>query len=222
MNRIELCIFDMDGLLIDSETVWYNSALACSRKYGYNVPDGLVLDTMGINDIETRRRFLALLGDGFPYDEFIGRTVEIRKEYLETHPMQKKKGVDELFDYLDENGIRRAVATSTKRKSAEQTLKKIGLWDRLDHITYGDDLKESKPRPEIYLKAASAFDIPKENIQAFEDSNSGILSACSAGLKVVHIPDLASVEEESRRKCFAVLNDLGEAVELIKKINSPE
>ena len=210
----------MDGLLIDSETIWHTCALACSEKYGYGVPDELVLDTMGINGEETRRRFLAVLGDDFPYYEFISRTVELKREYLNSHSLNKKKGLDELFAYLDRNNIRKAVATSTNRSSAELSLKRVGLENSFDHITFGDDLKESKPRPEIYLKAISAFDIPKENILAFEDSNSGILSACNAGLKVVHIPDLASVEEENRQKCFAILNDLSEAIELIGKINS--
>ena len=220
MSRIQLCIFDMDGLLIDSETVWYKNASACSRKYGYAVPDELILDTMGLNDIETQRRFMVALGEDFPYEEFISRTVKLRKEYLDAHPLEKKKGLDELFAYLDRNGIRKAVATSTKKDHAIVSLRSTGLAECFDHITYGDDLKESKPRPEIYLKAAAAFDIPKENILAFEDSNNGILSACSAGLKVVHIPDLASVEEENRQKCFAILNDLSEAIELIEKINS--
>lgn len=212
----------MDGLLIDSESVWYKSALACNEKYGYSVPDELVLDTMGLNGTETRRRFMIVMGEDFPYEEFISRTVEFRKEYLDTHPLKKKKGLDELFAYLDRNGIKKAVATSTRKATAEISLGKVGLENSFDHITYGDDLKESKPRPEIYLKTVSAFDIPKENILAFEDSNNGILSACSAGLKVVHIPDLAFVEEESKQMCFAVLNDLSEAIELIETINSHE
>ncbi len=220
MDKIQLCIFDMDGLLLDSETVWYLSALACNEKYGYEVPDQFVLDTMGLNDIETRRRFLIALGEDFPFHEYIARTVELRREYLDSHPLKKKKGVDELLAYLDRNNVRKAVATSTKRSSAEISLQCAGIKDRFDHITYGDDLKESKPRPEIYLKAAAAFDIPKKNILAFEDSNNGILSAYNAGLKVVHIPDLASVEEVTRKKCFAVLNDLSEAIELIEMINS--
>ena len=97
MSRIQLCIFDMDGLLIDSETVWYKNASACSRKYGYAVPDELILDTMGLNDIETQRRFMVALGEDFPYEEFISRTVELRKEYLDAHPLEKKKGLDILY-----------------------------------------------------------------------------------------------------------------------------
>ncbi len=220
MNRIELCIFDMDGLLIDSEKVWRDIAIECSERYGYAVPDKLILDTMGLNDIETERRFLVSLGDDFPFREFVSRSLQFKKEYLNAHPLEKKKGLDELFAYLDQNGIRKAVATSTRKTTAEAYLKSVGLENSFDHITYGDDLKESKPRPEIYLKTAAAFDIPKESILAFEDSNNGILSAYNAGLKVVHIPDLASVEELTRKKCFAVLNDLSEAIELIEKINS--
>lgn len=210
----------MDGLLIDSEKSWYEASLICSEECGYNIPGELVLKTMGLNEAETTRQYKEALGEDFPFHRFVERTLQLQTAYLEKHPLEKKKGLDELFAYLDKNGIKKAVATSNSKIYADESLESVGILDRFDHITYGDDLKESKPRPEIYLKAAGTFDIPKKNILAFEDSNNGILSAYNAGLKVVHIPDMAIVEEDTRKKCFAVLNNLSEAIELIEKINS--
>ncbi len=219
MDKIKLCIFDMDGLLIDSEKIYLLSALACSEKYGYQIPEELIYRTMGNNEAETRNRFLQTMGSDFPFDEFLEKEWAIHQDYLLHHPMEKKKGVDELLSYLEKEKIAKAIATSTQRFYADQYLKSVGLDGRFDHIVYGDDLKESKPRPEIYLKAAAAFPYKKEEILAFEDSGNGILSAVSAGLKVVHIPDLANVADEVKEKSFAVLDDLSQAVKLIEGLN---
>jgi len=217
-RKIQLCVFDMDGLMLDSESVYYLCARLCSEKYGYQIPDELILQTMGINERETERRFLEAMGQDFPFRAFLHNEWELQLEYMKEHPIQPKKGLFELLDHLEEKGIRKAVATSTYRIYATDYLKNAGIIDRFDHIVYGDDLTESKPRPQIYLKAIEPFDLPKENILAFEDSENGILSAYNAGLSVIHIPDLAQVKEETRKKCFRILKDLSEAIDVIEEI----
>lgn len=219
MNRVSLCIFDMDGLLIDSERIYLESAMECSRVYGYGVGDELIRRTMGNNLEETKRRFFETMGDDFPYEQFRKDRLAIQDEYLKNHPIEKKKGAEELLNYLDEKKIRKAVATSTRRERANQFLESAGLTGRFDRIVYGDDLKQSKPRPEIYLKAISAFDVDRSEILAFEDSGNGILSAVGAGINVVLVPDLAYVADEVKEKSFTVLHDLTEAVKLIDEIN---
>ncbi len=219
MNRVRLCIFDMDGLLIDSERIYLESAMECSRIHNYGVSDELIRRTMGNNMAETKRRFLETMGEDFPFEKFRDDRLVIQDEYLRNHPIEKKKGTEELLDYLDEKKILKAVATSTRRVRANQFLESAGLSGRFDHIVYGDDLIESKPRPEIYLRAISAFDVDKSEILAFEDSGNGILSAVNAGIEVVLVPDLAYVADEVKEKSFTVLNDLTEAVKLIDEIN---
>ena len=219
MKKIKLCIFDMDGLLIDSEKIYLETAMECSRIFHYGVSDELIRRTMGNNLEETKRRFYETMGEDFPYEQFNRDRLVLQDEYLKNHSLEKKKGAAELLDYLDERKIRKAVATSTRRKSADRFLKSAGLSGRFDHIVYGDDLKESKPRPEIYLKAIDAFDVDKSEILAFEDSGNGILSAVGAGIEVVLIPDLAYVADEVKEKSFTVLHDLAEAVKLIDEIN---
>ena len=188
--------------------------------YGYNIPDELILSTMGTTENEQERRYKEVLGEDFNFREFLHNEWVLHLQYLDEHPVEKKKGVDELFAYLEENHIAKALATSTDRQYAVPPLQQTGLIDRFDYIVYGDDLKESKPRPEIYLKAIEPFHLDEENILAFEDSDNGILSAYNAGLKVIHIPDLAYVSQETKEKCFAILTDLTECIPLIREMNS--
>ena len=210
----------MDGLLIDSEKIYFLSARACSADYHYGLTDELILSTMGLNLTATYQRFSDVLGIDFPMEDFLKHERVYHKKFLDDLGLQKKKGVDELFAYLDQNGIKKAIATSTYKKRAEMFLQMANIPGPIDHMTCGDELKESKPEPEIYLKAASAFPFDKDEILAFEDSPNGILSAYNAGLKVVHIPDLAYVSEEIKEKSFIVLDDLSQAIKLIEDLNS--
>lgn len=218
-TKIKLCIFDMDGLILDSESVYFINAKRCNEIYNYQIPEDLILKTMGVNEIENEKRFLDALGKDFPFQEFLHNEWVMQLEYMKTHPIKKKKGIDELLDYLDKNDIKKVVATSSSQYFAKDFLVDAGLYDKFDNVVYGDDLTQSKPDPQIYLKAAEPFNLSKEEILAFEDSNNGILSAYNAGFKVMHIPDLAFVEESTREKSYAILNDLLEAIPLIEKIN---
>ena len=209
----------MDGLLIDSEKIYLINALKTSEIYGYGLSEDFVLSTMGLNEAETERRYLEVNGADFPFREFIDREWVLHEQYLREHPMEKKKGVDELFAYLDEKHIQKALATSTSRAYAIPYLESVGLQDRFDYIVFGDELSQSKPRPEIYLKAISHFSYETDEILAFEDSANGILSAYNAGLNVVHIPDLAYVSNQIKEKSFIVLDDLSQAIKLIEDIN---
>ena len=209
----------MDGLLIDSEKIYLFSALKCAEEYGYDYDEAFIRSTMGNNEIETKRKFLEKMGPDFSFETFLHQEWVIHQDYLSKYPMEKKKGVDELLDYLEKKGIRKVIATSTARLYAQDFLKSVQLLHRFDHIVYGDDLKQSKPEPEIYLKAIAAFPYDKEEILAFEDSGNGILSAYRAGLKVVHVPDLAYVDENIRNLSFAIFSDLSQAIDLIEKIN---
>lgn len=219
MKQIRLCVFDMDGLLIDSEKVYLINALKTSEVYGYGLSREFIISTIGLNATETRKRYLQVNGEDFPFEEFMEKEWVFHEEYLRNNPMEKKKGVDELFEFLDSNHIQKALATSTSRKHALSYLESVDLENCFDHIVFGDDLTESKPRPEIYLKAISAFPYEKDEIFAFEDSSNGILSAYNAGLNVIHIPDISYVSDEVKEKSFIVLDDLTQAIKLIQDIN---
>ncbi len=110
----------MDGLLIDSEKIYLLAAMKCSELYGYGINEELVKSTMGNNLPETKRKYLAAMGQDFPFEEFLERMEIIHKDYLDNNPLEKKKGVDEILDYLDTKGIQKVIATSTFRETADR------------------------------------------------------------------------------------------------------
>lgn len=205
----------MDGILLDSESVYLINAKECNRIYNYGITDEVLNATMGSNEQDARRLFLEHLGKAFPYDEFCEREWEIQKEYMKKNPLKLKKGVIELLEFLTKHDIKKVVATSTSRNYACKCLKDAGIYNYFDEIVCGDDLKKSKPHPDIYLKAISNFDFNKDEILVFEDSNNGLLSGLNAGLKVVHVPDVAIVPQDTLDRCFKIIDNLSLAKELI-------
>lgn len=205
----------MDGILLDSESVYLINAKECSKRFNYSLSDEVLNVTMGSNEQDARRLFLEYMGQDFAYDEFCENEWKIQKEYMEKYPLQLKKGVIELLDFLTEHSIKKVVATSTSRNYACKCLKDAGIYDYFDEIVCGDDLKKSKPNPDIYLKAISKFDIDKKDILVFEDSNNGLLAGLNAGLKVVHVPDVAIVPQSTLDRCYKIIDDLSMAKNLI-------
>ena len=220
MSMIKLCIFDLDGLLIDSEIIFINTAKLVSDLYAYNIPEDLLYSVMGKTEEAIKQMYLDRMGNDFDFETYQERRVALRYEYIKDHPVERKKGVDELFAYLDANNIKKALATSSAQDRADFYLKQVNLLNVFDHIVYGNQISHSKPHPEVYIKAKEAFNFQKEEIFAFEDSNNGILSAYNADLNVIHIPDLAFVEENTKKKAYLILNNLSETIEIIDKINS--
>lgn len=220
MSMIKLCVFDLDGLLVDTEIIYVNTAKWCSEIYGYDIPEDLLYSVMGKTEKAIKEMYLERMGIDFDYDTFIERRVSLRLPYIKDHPVQRKEGVEELFQYLEKNNIKKALATSSAVDRATFYLDQVNLTDRFDYKCYGNQITNSKPHPEIYLKAIEPFNYSKEEILAFEDSNNGILSAYNAGLKVVHVPDLAFVSEEAKEKSFVILKDLSQAIDVIEEINN--
>lgn len=210
----------MDGLLIDSENNYVDTALLCIKKYNYNIEKQLLFDIMGSNENQIRQMFKDRLGEDFNFDEFKQRRIEISIEYEKTHPIALKKGVKELFNYLDEHNIKKTLATSTNKDLAIKRLKAHSLENVFEYMVTGDMINKSKPDPQIYLKAIEPFNLNKEEILAFEDSNNGILSAYNANLNVIYIPDIAIVKDETKQKVYTTLNDLTEVINLINEFNN--
>ena len=208
----------MDGLLVDSENNFVETALICIDKYNYNIPEHLLYDIMGCNEKQVRKMFSDTMGKDFDFELFNQRRHEIKKIYNKTHPVLLKKGCLELFDYLNKNNIKKSLATSSNMNVVNEYLSD-DLINNFDYIVTGNQINKSKPDPQIYLKAIQPFNLLKEEILAFEDSNNGILSAYNAGLKVIYIPDISKVNDDTKKKAYICLNDLSEAINLIDKLN---
>lgn len=201
-------IFDMDGVIFDSECL----ALECWEKIGakYHL-EGMreaFLPCIGTNKVKTKEIVLEHYGKDFPYDEFSREASALFHKIVDENGLPEKTGVRELLTYLQEHKIPLALASSTRLEVVTQELKQAGLYEYFSVVMGGDQLKRSKPEPDIYLMTCEKLGIRPANAYAIEDSYNGIRSAHSAGMKPIMVPDMLPATEEMRDKSVVVLEDL--------------
>ena len=126
-----------------------------------------------------------------------------------------------IFEYIRNNGLKCAVATSTRRESAEKTLHEIGVWDYLDAVVYGDEVEHGKPEPDIFLRAAKAIGVNPSEAVVVEDSINGIKAGYAADMRVVHIPDTIAIDDDIRKLTYMVCADLNGLIDVVESINKP-
>ena len=150
---------------------------------------------------------------------------ELRTQHVykirETEGIPVKKGVKDIFEYIRNYGLKCAVATSTRRESAEKTLHEIGVWDYLDAVVYGDEVEHGKPEPDIFLRAAKAIGVNPSEAVVVEDSINGIKAGYAAGMRVVHIPDTIAIDDDIRKLTYMVCDDLNGLIDVVESINKP-
>ncbi len=214
MNEVKLVIFDMDGLMIDSETVYIRCAKEALKHMGIKSRD-FVTETIGVNWVRTREIYEEHCPD-LDYDAYQDLLHGIYEDYLKDHPYRVKKGLKKLLNYLKKKRIPMAVATSTDRDQAEKRLRDTGIDHYFDYMICGNDLSESKPSPQIYLKVLEHFGMDPGDALVFEDSKNGLLSAWNAGIRCVVVPDICVIDEETLQKAYRVIPDLSEGIRLIE------
>lgn len=213
--RPEAVVFDMDGLMFDTEPVWASSWPPAFARYGLTVPDGLVESCVGA----ARERVMALVEEAFPGNPDALRAVddhyEIGAELFVAGGAPKKPGLDELLDWLADQGVPCAVASSSARRVVEANLAHGGVRKRFSVIVTGDDGHPSKPAPDIFLAAAASLGADPSASIVLEDSPSGVRAASAGGFVTIMVPDLIQPDEGLRARCRAVCGDLREVRALL-------
>jgi HAD superfamily hydrolase (TIGR01509 family) len=208
-------IFDMDGLMLDTERVMRTACQRAAVAMGYRVEDALYLQTIGRNGVDTRKVFIDFYGEQFPYAELRRRWHLFRDEIFGAEGIQIKPGLLELLVYLDQCNIPLGVATSTSRVRATQLLAATQLLPRFKTLTCGDEVSAGKPAPEIFLKAAQSLGVPPAECTVLEDSEAGIVAANAAGMRAICIPDLKQPSSAVSSLAFAVCESLQHAHSLL-------
>jgi HAD superfamily hydrolase (TIGR01509 family) len=210
-------VFDMDGLLIESETLYRDSFLAASDEGGHGMKVETYQRVCGSPwDVITGTIF-ADYGADFPMATF--RDAWLRHlGLMMAEGVALKPGVIEILDLLDRFDIRRAIATSSRHDSVTRHLGPYDLLKRFDTIVARGDYTEPKPAPMPYLTAAGRLSRDPGRCLALEDSYSGVRSATSAGMITIMVPDVAPPTEEMREKCVAVASDLHAVVAMLEKL----
>lgn len=214
-------IFDMDGVLIDSERQSNEGWLWAAGQLGVDMPIWLI-DSFKGAPAELCCKF---------FDDYYKGVIdyweakELRTQHVykirETEGIPVKKGVKDIFEYIRNNGLKCAVATSTRRESAEKTLHEIGVWDYLDAVVYGDEVERGKPEPDIFLRAAKAIGVNPSEAVVVEDSINGIKAGYAADMRVVHIPDTIAIDDDIRKLTYMVCADLNGLIDVVESINKP-
>lgn len=219
MNKIEAVIFDMDGLMIDTESLFLNSCLKTNEVYGFKVPKELIIECIGKRKDKTIQLFKQVMGPDFDVNYYFDLSREFKRQEIEDNGIKVKKGLFELLDYLKQNNIKMAVASSTNMDGIMNRLATCGIdTSQFTSIISGDMVDKPKPDPEVYLKSCEILGINPENAIALEDSDYGIKAAHLAGTYAVLIPDLKEVTDEMRKDAYVVLKDLSEVINLIENI----
>ena len=200
---IKAVIFDMDGILIDTEkwlNVYWQQA---AKESGFEVTreDGLAIRSLAGKYAGPYLR--GIFGESFDYEAIRERRKELMREHIARYGIEKKPGVDDILSYLAEKNMKRAVATATDPERTKQYLTQIGIYDKFDKIVSATTVENGKPQPDVYLYACEQIGEKPEDCIAVEDSPNGILSAYRAGLSVVMVPDLTEPDEETAKMLYA-------------------
>ncbi len=202
-------VFDMDGLLFDTETLYREAILAAAAAAGHELSPALYLGTIGLTGPATRDYLAAHVGPAFDF-ETVWADASRRFHRLAETRLRLKAGVPEILAALDGAAMPRAIATSSRRESVEHHLAMHGLKSRFPVIVAQGDYSRGKPAPEPYLVAAARLGVAPEHCLALEDSHNGVRSAHAAGMMTVMVPDLLEPTEEVRRLCLRIARDLHE------------
>lgn len=187
---IRAVIFDMDGLLLDSERVAFDIGRETSAALGVAWSEEVALAMIGLNSKDGYRLLVGSFGPDFPVD---AHQAEFGRRYeaaIAAGQIPLKTGVLELFEQLERGGLPMAVATSTRRSRALPKLASVGLLDRLAGVVGGDEVAHGKPAPDIYLAAARILRAAPDTCLVLEDSNTGVRGGLAAGARVAMVPDM--------------------------------
>jgi len=208
MKRFEAIVFDMDGLLLDSERIVLDAFLLVCEHFELGDRTELLKQCIGTNRDYTRARMTESFGSGVDFNEFQNMWTLKHEEIVGDDAMPLMDGARELLDLIQQLDIPRAVATSTRSAQALDRLEKADLLHYFEFVVGGDQVTNSKPDPEIYLAATQKLGCNPTSCLAFEDSENGVRAALGAGLRVIQVPDLVAPSANVRALGHTILASL--------------
>lgn len=214
---IKGAVFDMDGLMIDTEKLLVKFWRQAAGEFGYDMTIQNVLDIRSLSRKYAIPKLRGIFGEQFEFEQIRARRIQLMNDHIEKYGFEVKKGLFELLNYLRGNSFKIAVATATAYERAVKYLKMIGAFDYFDEIVCGNMIENGKPDPDIYLAAVKAIGLKPKECAALEDSPNGIMSAYSAGCRVIMIPDLSQPDESIKTMIDAVYESLDKAVDFFER-----
>lgn len=215
---IKAVVFDMDGVIFDSEKLYRKHWMITGKEY--SIPEETMSELCNLIAGATKENNEKLMksrfGQDFDYMEFRGRTMERMDQDILEHGLELKAGVKELFAYLKDKGYQIGLATSTARERAEKNLKNAGILDVFDEIVYGGTVPRGKPYPDIYLRACELLGVKPEEAMGIEDSLNGVKASATAGLYTVMVIDLIQPTKEAKEQADQIFDSLFDVISLME------
>lgn len=215
--EVKTLIFDMDGLMFDTESLWEKAFIKTGKEFGYNFTSKLHEKTIGTNQNTIKDVLKAEVGEDFPCDNFYFKYVNNMDEVIKKEGISLKNGLRELLDYLISNDYAFAIASSTPTKRIKWYLECAGIpEDIFKFIIGGQDFKYGKPHPDIFLKTCELLGVKASEAIVLEDSNNGIKAAYKAGCIPILIPDIDVIKDETRNYAAYELTSLFDVIDLLE------
>jgi HAD superfamily hydrolase (TIGR01509 family) len=212
---VRAVVFDMDGLLVDTEQVVFRAMQRASGDIGLEMPFATFQRMVGLQHAASDLILMEHFGEGF---DLAAWSVEISRHFRQelAAGIALKSGATEILDHLDVLGLPRAIATSSSLESVQASLGPHSLVDRFHALITRDVQTYGKPHPQPFLMAAEALGVEPEHCLALEDSHNGVRSAAAAGMMTIMVPDMLDPTEEMENLCIRIARDLHEVRELLR------
>ncbi len=217
---IKYVIFDMDGTLFDTEEMFQRSWMLTSEKYGLENAERVYQGVAGAPADTAKKLLRENYGDRVDPDAFFFERIMLTLEFFETEGIPIKRGCVEILEFLREQNIPCAVATSTPRRIAEKNIKTAGVFEYFDEIVTGDMVEHGKPAPDIFIEAGRRIGANPEETIVCEDSINGLRGAYAARMKPVFVFDRQGLDADTRKIIFEECESLLEVIDVIKRENS--
>lgn len=216
MKKYKLVIFDMDGLMFDTENIAGKALQKAALEHGFVISDDLRKELIGGNAARNKALLIERLGDDFPNDEIRLKASAYHHQVIDEKGLDLKEGLIDLVKYLKECDIKIAVASSSHRNVIDKYLAMSNLTNYFDYIISGDRVTHSKPHPEIFLNVCEHFNIDVDDALVLEDSKNGILAASSANIPVICVPDMVYHNQEIFNLTIATVPSLKQVEMLLR------
>jgi HAD superfamily hydrolase (TIGR01509 family) len=211
---VKAVVFDMDGLLIDTESIYREVMAEAAALMGEELPEAVFLKMVGLPNAASRAVAIGHFGPAFSFENWMSHVSELAHDRL-VAGAPVKAGAAELLDRLDEIGLPRAIATSSGHDGVKRSLGPSGLLQRFDAVVAAGDYARGKPHPDPFLAAARRLGVAPENCLALEDSHNGVRAAAAAGMMTVMVPDLLPATAEMIALTVAVVASLHDVAALL-------
>jgi HAD superfamily hydrolase (TIGR01509 family) len=216
MEGLGLVIFDMDGLLFDTEPIYFKSMKKEIEKLGYEFSFDTYKLLVGIPDLESDEILQEKYGKEFSIQHILEAYHAGFKEIIKNEGLMIKPGAEKLLNFLDEKGIKKCIASSSNLEIIKNFLAITGLTNRFDFYVSGEEVERGKPHPDIFLEACRRANVEPNEALVIEDSLNGLKAAVSAKIKCIVIPDLIDPTEEMHKNAFKIVPDLEKVIGVLK------